>query len=273
MPSPISQRTVTDFELVTQLTGCLSDLDVMRRSLAFAETSMIAYLPTDQAQQAGRQLGYDTVTFIERDGAQAYLFENAHDRVLACRGTEPNDWNDIKADANAVTDLAETVGRVHRGFKREVDDIWPFIQPLLEAPDRRRLWFTGHSLGGAMAQLCAGRCDLAGIPNVPEAVYTFGSPRIGDKRYVASHKVEHIRWVNNNDIVTTVPPTWMRYHHRGNRMYIASDGRIHDRITSKARSKDRWHGFWRGLKKGKVDNFADHAIAAYVALIAAQIDG
>lgn len=269
MPVPISQRSATDFQLHTELDRPLSELSLRERSLALAEVSMVSYLPVDGATDAAKQLGFTTTTFVERDGAQVYLFENDADRVIACRGTEPGEWNDIKADANALTDLAETVGRVHRGFKREVDDIWPHVEPLLTRVDDRDLWFTGHSLGGAMAQLCAGRCELADIPATPRAVFTFGSPRVGNKRYVASHTVTHIRWVNNNDIVTTVPPTWLRYRHRGNRIYIGNDGRLRDRVSKGDLFRDQCSGFWQGLKHRKVDHFADHAIASYVELIAA----
>lgn len=269
MATPISQQSAADVDLRTRLAGPLSDLSLLARSLAFAEISMVSYLTGAEAGHAAVTIGFTSTALIERDGAQAYLFENDTDRVLAFRGTEPNEWNDIKADANALTDLAETVGRVHRGFKREVDDIWPHLEPLLTAPDERDLWFTGHSLGGAMAQLAAGRCDLAHIPATPTAVFTFGSPRTGNRRYVASHKVPHYRWVNNNDIVTTVPPQWLRYRHRGNRLYITSDGTIRDRFAKQDLVKDQWRGFWRALKRRKVDHFSDHAVAAYVAHIAA----
>ena len=264
----IADHAAADFDLHTTLRGPIAELSLLSRSLTFAEVSMVAYLPADQAKVAAHELGFTASHYIERDGAQAYLFENEHDRVLTCRGTEPNEWNDIKADANALTDLAETVGRVHRGFKREVDDIWPHIEAFLVDDDTRQLWFTGHSLGGAMAQLAAGRCDLAAIPATPAAAFTYGSPRVGNRRYVASHKVDHVRWVNNNDIVTKVPPTWFRYRHRGNRIYITSTGAIHDRVDRATRLRDQWDGFVDGLRRRRIDQFSDHAIAAYVELIA-----
>jgi len=60
--------------------------------------------------------------------------------------------------------LAETVGRVHGGFKQEVDDLWPDIERHL-ADNTPALWFAGHSLGGAMATICAGRCKISKIPS------------------------------------------------------------------------------------------------------------
>ena len=227
---------------------------------------MISYLDEPEAKKAAAEMGFVATTMIERDGAQAYVFDTDVDRVVACRGTEPNEWNDIKADANAFTDLAETVGRVHRGFKREVDDLWPEMRDLI-ANSEQTLWFTGHSLGGAMATICAGRCRLDHIPAMPEEVYTFGSPRVGTKCYVQSAGIAHVRWVNNNDIVTRVPPTWLRYRHTGERMYLNRNGDVR-KMTKRQRAKDRWKGFTSGLGRRRLDMFSDHAIAGYVDHIA-----
>ncbi len=54
----------------------------------------------------------------------------------------------------------------------------------------RRVWFTGHSLGGALATLAAGRYERA-----PE-VYTFGAPRVGDGEHVKSLDTPVYRFVN-----------------------------------------------------------------------------
>lgn len=246
----------------------LSDLEA---SLLFAQLSQVSYLPPHHVERYALGLGLELDEFIDRDGAQAYVFESATDRVIACRGTEPNEWNDVKADVNALTVLAETVGRVHRGFKREVDDLWPMIEKQIAAKDRRKLWFTGHSLGGAMATICAGRCFLSHIPANPERVVTFGAPRVGTKRYVQHVDLDITRWVNNNDVVARVPPTWMGYRHVGVRMYLDSQGRLR-KLTKQQRAKDRWRGFVEGVKQGKVDHFSDHSIAGYVDHIADAVE-
>lgn len=224
---------------------------------------MLSYLPDAEASPVFERVGFTDVTYIERDGAQAYALGSADDLVVVCRGTEPNEWNDIKADANAWTDLSETVGRVHRGFKREVDDIWPSLEELL-VTETRELWFSGHSLGGAMATICAGRCHYSErIAKPVKAVYSYGSPRVGTKRYIQHAKLTHVRWVHNNDIVTRVPPRWLGYRHTGVRMYLDRNGDVRD-FTSKQRAKDRAAGFREGLKKRRFDHFTDHAIADYV---------
>lgn len=263
---PSSRPAPTADELHTRLDGRIADLDVLPRSVLMAELSMIAYLDLDEAEEPARVIGFDGIEFIDRDGAQAYVFTAEQDRVVACRGTEPQEWNDLRADANALTDLAETVGRVHRGFKKEVDDLWPKVRDHL-VEDGRDLWFTGHSLGGAMAMICAGRCELDEIPIHPVQVLTFGAPRVGTKRYVTHADLDILRWVNNNDVVTRVPPMWMGYRHTGRMMYLDSDGE-HRRMTRDDRAKDRWRGFVEGVRRGRLDNLSDHLIVDYVAHIA-----
>ena len=109
----------------------IKELTFLQKSLLFAELAMIAYNDEAEATVAAAMAGFPDVTFYDRDGSQAFRFRNDFDCVIACRGTEPNEWNDIKADANARSTLAETAGKVHRGFKREVDDLWPMIETAL----------------------------------------------------------------------------------------------------------------------------------------------
>lgn len=178
-PTPNS----TPIKLYSAASYDLSQLNDLKRSLLFSELSMLSYLLPEQVEKFGKQLGFTSIEFFNHDGSQAYAFSNNIDIVIACRGTEPTEWNDLKADINAIQALAETVGRVHRGFKKEVDDLWPVLEKMLEKNDKT-LWFTGHSLGGAMATICASRCTLSHIKTNPMQVQTFGSPRVGDKQYI-----------------------------------------------------------------------------------------
>ena len=101
---------------------------------------------------------------------------------------------------------------------------------------------------------------------------TFGSPRLGTKRHVQDAGITHLRWVNNNDIVARVPPTWLRYRHTGRRMYLDRNGAVR-RMTRQQRANDRWAGFRDGIRKRRFDHFSDHAIAEYVAhLVRANAD-
>ncbi len=247
----------------------IQELSSLARGLLFAELSKISYHAETQTRELAKQLNFTKVIFYEKDGSQAYSFINATDHVVACRGTEPHEWNDVRADLNAATAVAETVGRVHRGFKKEVDDLWPELEQALQ-DNTKTLWFTGHSLGGAMATICAGRCLLAHMQSTPEQIHTFGSPRVGNKRYINHTKVNYLRWVNNNDIVTQVPPAWAGYRHTGTLMYLNEYGKLAN-LSPLQLKKDRWSGFIKGLKLGKIDHFHDHLIDQYVEFIYQEV--
>ena len=244
----------------------LHSMSLMERALLLAELSMIAYLKPKETKKAALRLGFTETVFYNNDGSQAYSFANEQDIIIAFRGTEPNEWNDIKADIDATKALAETVGHVHRGFKKEVDDVWPALEKMLLSHKQnlvKKLWFTGHSLGGAMASICAGRCLLAHIDTQPEQVHTFGSPRVGTKRYINHAKVDYYRWVNNNDIVTRTPPAWLGYRHAGKEMYLDAQGKLKE-LNVVQRKADLWKGFVTGLKNKELDHFSDHLIDRYV---------
>jgi triacylglycerol lipase len=242
------------------------DLDFANRSLLFARLSQISYYNVKEASKQAKKLGFNTIEFYNRDGAQAYRFSNSSDLVIACRGTEPTCYNDIGADLNALPAVAETVSRVHRGFKTEVDDLWPMIvEDILETENLdKNLWFTGHSLGAAMSTIMASRCHYDdALPN-PVETYTYGSPRVGWPTYVRSLGTVHHRWVNNNDVVCRVPFAFLGYRHHGTEHYLNAYGNVR-KMTGWQRAKDRMRGIRMGLRKGKIDNFADHSIGAYAA--------
>lgn len=265
----LANKTAKEITFKSKLDGPISELSFLRKSLLFAEVSMMSYLPPVETNKAAGRLGFIDGKYFSHDGSQAYMFLTQHDCVIVFRGTEPNEWNDIKADVNAVSALAETVGRVHRGFKKEADDIWPFIEEVL-ADNELPLWFCGHSLGGAMATICAGRAMVSPIRSEPEELYTYGSPRVGDRAYVQHVNLEHYRWVNNNDVVTRVPPTWFGYRHSGNELYINNVGMIQD-LHGWRRVKDRLSGFLRGLTRFKIDQLSDHSTRDYIDHIFAAV--
>lgn len=257
-------------DLFSRISGPIAELTRLEQSLLFAELSQIAYMPPEPALRCVRKIGFSESLYFDREGAQAYRFRNEDDCVIVCRGTEPNQWSDVKADANALTVLAETVGRVHSGFKQEVDRLWPLIERAL-ADNQQDLWFAGHSLGGAMATICAGRSKLSRIASKPQGLFTYGSPRVGSRAYVTYWRLVHYRWVNNNDIVTRVPPTWWGYHHSGREMYIDYQGRVRD-VEGWRRTLDRLRGFLRGLRRFDIDQFSDHSIERYIAYIHAAVE-
>jgi triacylglycerol lipase len=239
---------------------------MLDKSLLFAKLSSIAYLDEKDATREAKKLGFTTVDFYDRDGAQAYRFQNKEDIVVTCRGTQPTQFEDIKADLEALPVIAETMSRVHRGFKKEVDELWPMVSKDIQtkANLEKDLWFCGHSLGAAMATIMASRALHDESLQNPVEIYTYGSPRVGWNGYCDAILVPHNRWRNNNDIVTTVPLLIMGYRHHGTECYINAYGQVRS-PTGWQKVKDHFRGMWMGLKAGKIDNFADHFLGDYIA--------
>jgi triacylglycerol lipase len=270
VPKVIQDVGEVPLELFSEVTGPLLKLSFLRRALVLAELAMISYNDQAEAQRAAQAIGFPEAQLFDNDGSQAYRFRNEHDIVLACRGTEPTEWNDIQADANAAMAVVGTLGNVHQGFNREVDDLWPLLEDLLR-DNTQPVWFCGHSLGGAMATICAFRCKTSSISTNPEELHTFGSPRVGCRKYTRHAPITHYRWVHNNDVVTRVPPVWMGYRHCGNEIYLDRYGRIR-KLTGVWRSRDRWRGMVKGLWQWKLDFLEDHSIKLYASHIASAVN-
>ncbi len=236
----------------------------LEQSLLFCELSRLTYFPESLVKPIFEDAGITDCQFIDREGAQAYILGNKHDLMILCRGTEPHDWNDLRADANAMTVLFD-VGRLHAGFKSEVDELWPIIERVIRE-NQRPTWFAGHSLGGAMSTICAGRCKLSSIPSNPRALFTYGSPRVGNSAFINAVKLAHYRWVNNNDIVTRIPPRWLGYRHSGFELYCDHRNRLR-KVYSWQRSMDRFRGLWQGLFRGSLDYLSDHSNLEYIRIL------
>jgi triacylglycerol lipase len=256
-----------------KLTNKIELLSGNERALLFAELSQIAYYKKAEATKLAKKVGFTTVEFYNIKGAEAYRFMNKHDLVIACRGTQPTQYNDIKADARAFPVIAETIGRVHGGFKGEVDKLWTLIKEDIEREQKKRsVWLCGHSLGAAMSTIVASRCKGDNILVDPKELHTFGSPRVGWRSYLNNFPFTHYRWVNNADIVTRVPFLIFGYVHHGQCQYFNHYGNLRN-LTGWQRIKDVWRGIIRGLFKGKLDSFSDHSMVQYVKHLKKRVDG
>jgi triacylglycerol lipase len=231
----------------------------MNRSSHFANISGLAYKPfNDKLTEKLKKLGYKKIKYLNKDGAQAMILTNNTEQVLAFRGTQPKELNDIAADLKSWKMKSKTDGEVHDGFYDEVEKLWADIIPLISAT--KPLFITGHSLGGAMATIAASRLEKQ-----TECLYTFGSPRVGNKKFIDHVLVKHYRWRNNNDLVPTVPFFIMGFRHHGTFCYLNSYGKLRNGMSLWQRFKDKMRGHWQAIKKFELaDGFRDHGIAHYI---------
>ncbi len=267
------QPDATRFELVNAsvmadlaLLSYLKDADQVDTRLARGGLELVELLDAGSDRRGLWRGG--TQCFVARDPKRSFA-------VVAFRGTEVSEVRDILTDLNVFPDAAaEAPGQVHGGFKDALDEVWEDVRGLLDKAAASRVWFTGHSLGGALATLASSR--HAG----DQGVYTFGSPRVGDRDYEAGYGEYHYRFVNQNDLVTRVPPGPI-FRHVGSLKYIGryrspvDTGRIHDKLSFFRKLKDRWSGradtalaAFRGWRDGEldqipIDGLVDHSPVHY----------
>lgn len=127
--------------------------------------------------------------------------------VLVFRGTDT--LRDSITDITlGVQFLIRHKPGLHRGFRKALDSIWPDVEAELATLDCP-VFYTGHSLGAALATLAAAR-------RPPTATYNFGAPRVGNPAFARS--VRHLpiyRIVDDIDLVSMVPPALLGFAHAG----------------------------------------------------------
>jgi triacylglycerol lipase len=264
-----------------------------------ARCSQLAYESKPRVAYELESAGFAQVTFVDFSGSQGFLAVHpatgdapAGFAILSFRGTE-NDWNDILTDIDFVkTKLPDEDYRAHAGFVYALKNVWgtgigadalqtasikvdwygsrgvsDALGSLVNVP----VFYTGHSLGAALATLAAHYWP-------PKALYTFGSPRVASKPLAAEYRrrgTPSYRFVNSTDIVPRVPPAVWQFRHVGELMYLSASGTL-------LRGKWARFRFWLGsmqmwllplvsvtpyawLAWARPGMFTNHRIASYVA--------
>ena len=160
---------------------------------------------------------------------QAVTMRNDSAFVIAFRGTQQM-AADALTDALAITKRVPGTSPgvyVHVGFWDALEPVYSaIVNDLKESRGDRTVWITGHSLGGALAQLMAYRIKMSSDPEVRNSVVrvvTFGAPQTGQTAFnnpsnpnsfltkVGAGNMQ--RWVNLQDPVPQVPgltvPGWV----------------------------------------------------------------
>ena len=227
-----------------------------------ATLSGVSYKDPDEAKETFEHFRFLDHMFIDNDGAQCYIVWNDDDAIIIFRGTEPKQWSDVKADLKAFKRVSmHKEGKVHGGFQGEIDKVWDELDTQLSVLEDRKIHVTGHSLGAAMATICAKR--LSSEHENIHCLYTFGSPRVGNRRWCKTHKVPHYRFQNNNDMVCKVPFWMMGFRHHGTNVYINYKGKV-VKLRWWRRMIDSLRGRLRALFKLQLfDGIYDHNILTY----------
>jgi hypothetical protein len=158
--------------------------------------------------------------------SQAFMATNRDTILISVRGTEGLISRDMilnsKFAKQTCPEALANVGSAHYGFLQAFEYLWAVVEDYCKkhrknsGDEAKRIFITGHSLGGAMATLLACAIYLRFKDN-PVTLYTYASPRVGDIEFARhwNYLVPHLRHVYRNDIIPAVPPADLGYHHFG----------------------------------------------------------
>jgi len=199
--------------------------------------ALLASQPTSGPQPALPH-EFEKVCFVSNDrtDTQCAVWRAKARRaiVVAFRGTETAKLRDLITDARLVQ-RSYSVERasggdargaaIHDGFLEAFDSVRARVLAAVDdargaGPRARALgggnaddgewhiYVTGHSLGGALATLCAAELAASGRRGIRVSMVNFGSPRVGNAAFVEAYNSlvpDSIRVVNGADAVPTVP--------------------------------------------------------------------
>lgn len=185
--------------------------------------------------------------------------------VVSFRGTDVKDSSNLVFDVDLELVKWDGAGRVHEGFLSALDEVRKDLEPAIESVRPCRLVYAGHSLGAAMATLMAGL-------HRPDALYTFGSPLVGDSDFVAGLQgLTNYRYVDCCDLVARIPPDGLGYRHFGEPHYIKRSRKIKINPSERTIFWDHvfavsaymlWYAFRKDNERWR--ELADHAPINYV---------
>lgn len=236
-----------------------------RTAAFFAQVCEASYLDTDAAVAKLREWKLTSSDVIQQDSMFVCVASNDNVVVIAFRGTD--DTRDWLINLNSVRQSVAH-GSIHRGFHNSMLNLRPRLMQTLRAHgvDRKKLWVTGHSLGGALAVSFTYSLLEQGDFQ-PWGLVTFGQPILVNGRLGRFLDTQldgrYLRFVNERDVVTRVIPTYAtcgtRVWFRGGKVHVthpaafaasSKDGEISktELVESESMSEDEFERLQQELR-------------------------
>ena len=249
-----------------------------RTALLMAKLALRAYQAFDKDEKLLVEFtkGFETLglrdvaKFVDpKIGTAGYIVSNDDLVAVAFRGSEDHlDW---QTNFRFKFVVLQGGVQVHRGFFGAYqgirEDLFKVIAGLMKYKPRP-VYFTGHSLGGALAMMATAELSNHEDETLRDSIaacYTFGSPKVGNRSFDQFVKVPLYRVTNGIDIVPAVPP-WFGYRQVGDTRYFGRLGvaplRRSPRIVRQAlRSIRALPGL---LWSGELRSISDHKMQIYI---------
>lgn len=254
-------------------------------ALAMISASYLAYSDAQEIRDICiKKWGFDTCDFIKTNDTECYVVSTASAVLVSFRGTAGvQDWlRDL-----TVFSLDTDYGSVHNGFYHGFKQVSAELESVMQSvyAHSKKVILTGHSLGGALATVAAAEW----VDQYPiSAVYTFGQPAVGKGDFPAHMSQlsgRFFRIVNDDDIVTKVPPT---YKHLDKLKKLGEEGQIlqetllpndESALANDTMSETKFMLFQESLStdssstlEGFLPSFKDHSSIQYIKKITAILN-
>lgn len=178
------------------------------------------------------------VQYVEEDDMQSFVGYWPKDDmiVISFRGTVASSLIDWIDDLKTWLEKANYPGcaaadcKVHDGFYqtwlKQKSQVTSALQAVRAKHPNSALLVTGHSLGAALASLCAADLVTDGMDKATH-VYTYGQPRVGDPAWYSWYKDNVVdtnyRVVHYHDIVPHLPPELLGFHHEATEVWYSDE--------------------------------------------------
>ena len=206
-----------------------------------AKLSEYAYLAPPDAKREFAKLGFSKTACLTDDSMLGYAVSIEDAMVVVFRGTNAAEFDDWIVNLR-ILPVTTDDGSLHKGFYEAYQRLKPQLDTILSESKPTHLWITGHSLGGALAIVCAydlltdsnGRWQIRGV-------VTFGQPLLAKpdfaNRLGRRLAGRYVRFVNRSDPVPRIPPGYVPF---GSLVWFTDEGikRTYDQGTERKLSRD-----------------------------------
>lgn len=187
----------------------------------------IAYANAEEQQKRAKAIGAITVQPLAFGSSEGFVASDDRTVVISFRGTQG--IRDIITDTLGFPAFMKG-GVVHHGFSRAIGSIYKSAiesakkQGALDKRQKKTVWVTGHSLGGAIA--CGFSMEASKEKKLEvDGIVTFGQPLVMSTSLcqfmLDQYGSRYLRVVNGVDPITTLVNL---YRHSGARAQIHDDG-------------------------------------------------
>jgi len=217
--------------LTNKIKGSCLSLPLFTREIeygrSFYEDAQAAYCKETSIENFYKPyLNCSNLDFFEYynvSNAEAFIIRSGGTMIVSIAGTDPNDIQDIIADITNISPVNMGITITHEAvlvgsaFYNHADRLYGNISNAIQNHQSflTRLIFTGHSLGGAMAQIISIKLHSSGIIERGFEVVTFNSPCAGNMyvgeylematKSTVSGQSQVRMYIDGGDIISLIP--------------------------------------------------------------------